>query len=481
MLNRASKPFRTLSCVCLVLAACGGAIGCSSGSTTTVDVTCGDGGQGETGTGSGSGDATAPDGGAPDAGASDSGAPQADGGSTSTPDGGADSGGSTTSGPETYNDFADPQNWQSYSPGGSYLMAAFDGRYLYAIPSGSGVVARYDTRASFVTASSWTSFDVGTIDSSAGGYRGAAFDGRYLYLVPYTSAPSVLGGVAVQYDTHGDFGTASSWSTFDITTVNAGATGYFGAAFDGRYVYYIPYGQDTAQDGIVARYDTWAPFASSSSWVTFDTATLGPEVQGFLGGVFDGRYMYLSPYGYSYGNYGSMVTRYDTQGSFTDASGWATFDTTQVNTQAVGYFGAGFDGRYAYFEPYNGNGSWGHQVTRYDTLGDFSSGSSWATFDTTALNIAPAGTVFDGRFLYLVPNVTSAGASGLVARLDTTTEFTSPASWSEFDTTSLTPSVAGFFGGAFDGQYVYLIGATIARFDAKSPPSMPSAYHGSFY
>src|SRR5580692_1511955 len=159
---------RALSGACLVVAVSAGA-GCTRGSTT-VDVDCDGGSPGMTG-----GDSGAPEAGPPDTGTQP---PEA---GSPAPDGGADS--AAASNPEvTYNDFGNAQNWQSFDvdalpgSGGSYLMAAFDGRYLYAIPSGNGVVARYDTQASFTTAGSWSTFDVGTVDSSAGGYRGAAFD-----------------------------------------------------------------------------------------------------------------------------------------------------------------------------------------------------------------------------------------------------------------------------------------------------------------
>ncbi len=456
-----------------------GLTGCPSGNTTEVQE-CGDGGHDA---------ASGADTGAPDGGTVDSGGHGGDAGDASS---------STPPNPEvTYNDMTNPSNWSTFdtatladggASAGGYITSAFDGRYVYLVPGNGGVVPRYDTRAAFGSASSWSTFDVGTVDGSAGGFRGAAFDGRYVYLVPYLSGPTTFGGTVVQYDTHAPFGAAGSWSTFDTTTVDAAAMGFFGAVFDGRYLYLVPYGGDASQDGHVARYDTWASFTMAGSWTTFDTSTLGASVVGFYGGTFDGRYVYLSPYAYGNGDYGSLITRYDTQGNFTDAPAWSTFDTTTANGAAAGYFGSSFDGRYAYFVPYSGNGSPGGAVSRYDTTASFGAASSWSFFDSAAQGIAPAGAVFDGRYVYLVPSASPAnsasGGSGLVARVDTDADFTNSSAWTTYDLTSMSPNLAGFFGGAFDGQYLYLVPSwhsVVARFDAKSPPSMPSSYHGSFY
>jgi hypothetical protein len=391
----------------------------------------------------------------------------------------------------TYNAIADVTQWSTFDTsaigaGGGDIGAAFDGRFVYLVPLGGGVVPRYDTRGPFDAASSWSTFDVGALGLGVG-FRGAVFDGQYVYFVP-NSGPQGLGGVVVRYDTHADFASSSAWASFDVATVDPRATGFWGGTFDGRFLYLTPYGQDSAPQGMMARLDTWASFTAAASWSVFDTSVLGDRAKGYIGATFDGRYVYLAPYGYAYGQYGSMATRYDTQGTFTDPKSWSTFDTTTANPSAVGFFAANFDGRFAYLVPYNGDGSWGHQLARYDTTAGFGDPASWSTFDTSQLGIGPMGTAFDGRYLWLVPNATpadgSSGGSGLVARLDTQADLHAAGAWSTFDTSTLDPSAKNYIGGAFDGEYVYLVpcGHPVAvRFRAKTPPSMPSAYHGSFY
>lgn len=118
-----------------------------------------------------------------------------------------------------------------------------------------------------MTPSFFSSFSTATVNAKARGFAGAVFDGRYLYLVP--SFNGSFDGLVARYDTTASFSDGASWSTFDTTTVNANAKGYTGAAFDGRYVYLVPYEPTSA----VARYDTQASFTDGASWSTFDMTT----------------------------------------------------------------------------------------------------------------------------------------------------------------------------------------------------------------
>ena len=246
----------------------------------------------------------------------------------------------------------------------------------------------------------------------------------------------------------------------------------------------MPYGTEHVLSGVVARFDTQASFADPKAWATFDTRTVNPNAEGYYGATFDGRYLYLSPYSNGYGSYSSYVTRYDTKGPLTDAASWSVFDSTTVDANAKGFFGATFDGRYAYFVPYSGEGSPGGRLLRYDTRSDYASPSSWSTFDTAALGAAPQGALFDGRYVYLVPSASPRGPNGLVVRLDTQGSFAAAESWTTFDVSASNPDAVWFFGGAFDGRYVYFlpgVGKSIVRFDARDTAAMPTSYHGSFF
>ncbi len=384
--------------------------------------------------------------------------------------------------PTTYNDFTNVALWSTFvtttaNPSAKgFRGGTFDGRYVYLAPFDNGtydgVAARYDTQKSFAAAASWEVFDVTTIAAAATGFTGAGFDGRYVYLLPFNYH-------VARYDTLGSFTAAGSWSVFRTDVLDTNAWGFMGAAFDGRNFYFTPFlnGQPSA------RYDTQGPLTQTASWSTFDMTTVSPNAKNLAGNVFDGRYVYYAPY--NNGAPDGVVARYDTQGSYTAAASWSTFDATTVNANAVGFLTAAFDGRYVYLAPTMGAPR--SVVARYDTQASFTAPASWSTFEVTTLN-ADAwgfnGSAFDGRYLYLVPHGNAGGLS-LLVRYDTQASFTAPTSWSTFDTNKVDADTGGFCGAVFDGRYLYLVpwvGVTVARFDAKSPPSMPSlpGFHGSF-
>jgi hypothetical protein len=399
---------------------------------------------------------------------------------------------SADAGPTVYHDLTQAGNWSTYAPTTiDNSGATFDGRYIYfapadyTTPANAGVVTRYDTQATFGSAASWSTFNTTSLNADAKGFEGAAFDGRYVYLVPSFNGAPDTHGLVTRYDTHATFAASASWSIFDTSTLNAHAKGFMGATFDGRYLYFVPNAYSNtvnSDDGLVVRYDTTATFATASSWSTFDAATVNLNAVGFVGGLFDGRYVYFVPLANVTGADGT-VTRYDTQGSFGAAASWSTFDTTTANAKAKGFHGGAFDGRYIYLVP----GSTG-PVTRHDTQAAFGSVSSWSVFDTSTVNGSATGftaAAFDGRYVYFVPCYACGATDSIVARFDTQATFGSAASWTTFDSTMVTANARRFGGSVFDGRYVYLVPGgydAVARFDAKTPPSVPNlpAFFGSF-
>ena len=152
----------------------------------------------------------------------------------------------------------------------------------------------------FLNASSWTTFDLKGISANATSYGGGIFDGRYVYYAPYGG--TTPHGFALRYDTTLPFAQASSWSIFDLASkVSPSAIGLGHGAFDGRFVYF-----QRLQASIVVSYDTTQPFDVPSSWRALNLATLdaGPVGAGFAGAAFDGEYVYFFPTG-------SVVFRYD--------------------------------------------------------------------------------------------------------------------------------------------------------------------------
>lgn len=396
--------------------------------------------------------------------------------------------------PDGYHDMTNTSLWSTFdtttvdADAKGFVGSAFDGRYVYLVPWSTGsmlgsLVTRVDTTASFTSSTSWATFDTTTVNADAQGFMGAAFDGRYLYLVPETN------GVVTRYDTSVSFATKSSWTTFDTTSVNSSA-GFTGATFDGRYVYFVPYASGAIADGVVVRYDTTSNFDSTASWSTFDTATVDANAVGFLGAVYDGRYVYLVPYANNNVGVDGIVARYDTTSTFTSSASWSTFDMTTVDPDAKAFFGGAFDGRYVYFVPRPSGTSTRSLVARYDTNATFGNVGAWTIFDTTAVNadsLGFIGAAFDGRYVYFVPF--SAGINpSVLTRFDTLASFTDTSAWTTFDTTLLSSSARNYIGAAFDGRYLYLVpndyawDSVIARFDARTPPAMPALpeWFGSF-
>jgi hypothetical protein len=368
---------------------------------------------------------------------------------------------------ESWNDLSTPTYWTKFDTttilpsAKSFAGGSFDGRYVYLAPNANGIVARYDTQAPFGTNDSWQLFDASSVDEKASAFRGAAFDGRWVYFVPHGDRS---GSVVARYDTQGTFGAATAWSTFDTNLVDARAEGFESAVFDGRYLYFVP-NQNEYGDyvGVVARYDTASPFGSAGSWAIFDTRSVDIGANGYMGGVFDGQYVYFVPRDNGYPD--AVVARLDTAADFHASTSWGVFPVDKRQAGAGTFSGGAFDGRYVYMAPTAlGN------VLRYDTQGPFS--TAWALFPLSRASVAGkfAGCAFDGRYVHLVPG----DQTSLVVRVDSRAPFDEASSWSSFDLKQIDSGATSFVGAVFDGQYLYFVpnaGGLVVRFEAKTSRS----------
>ena len=140
-----------------------------------------------------------------------------------------------------------------------------DGRYVYYVPYGDNpVVVRYDVEKEFTEKGSWSAYAIAQTEGlRTMGFDGAAFDGRYVYFVPFYDGGKDFHGTALRYDTQGDFLAPDSWRAFDAGSTDGLATkGYNGGAFDGRFLYLAPwhdgkeYPPKIEGHGRVLRYDT---------------------------------------------------------------------------------------------------------------------------------------------------------------------------------------------------------------------------------
>ena len=256
-------------------------------------------------------------------------------------------------------------------------------------------------------------------------------------------------------DGFGDLQASSCWDTVDFADVAPGAAvgSTQGIAFDGRYMFFVP-----RPGAVVLRYDTTAPLGARGSWAQFDVRAELGFAPGFSGAVFDGRFVTLVPRSSS-----PLVVRYDTTRTFGDKASWDSFDPTSLDAAAVGFAGGVFDGKFVYFVPQE------HAIVlRHDASAAAQSG--WQKFDLAPLQLGTLsafwGGVFDGRGITLAPE-----GDGVAVRFDTTGSFTSASSWSKFDAGALRNGET-YQAGAFDGRYVFMgPGAAegiVCRYDSQA-------------
>jgi len=374
--------------------------------------------------------------------------------------------------------FFNASSWSTNDPGefqvgeepDGYEGVVFDGRYVYFVPrlnsqGAHGEVLRYDTTGAFKDNEySWSAYDPGDhgLGNDPDGYSGGVFDGQYIYFVPSHNGTEDHGEI-LRFDTTEIFDDLSSWSAYDPGDDDVGTDpdGYYGGVFDGRYVYFAPYMDDGVSHSEVLRYDTDGSFDISSSWLTHDPGTLG----GYEGAVFDGRYIYFVPHWDEVVGSHGEVLRYDTTNGFNDLDSWTAYDPGDdgLGTDPDGYVDAIFDGRYIYFGPnYNGPGFHG-EVLRYDTRGDFETLSSWSAYDPNDDHVGNnpigyQGVVFDGRYVYFVPNQRSTSERHCeVLRYDTSGDFDEAFYWTTYDPGDhgVGTDPDGYKGAVFDGRYIY--------------------------
>lgn len=277
---------------------------------------------------------------------------------------------------DTTGDFRDDGSWTAYDAGRpiSCQGGAFDGRYVYFAPGyhaddgDSGSVLRLDTQADFHDDDSWMWYDASATDGlNCRCYDGAVFDGRHVYFIPLQSGP------VLRYDPKQPFDGASSWQAFDPTTC-PGFGPCVGGVFDGRYVHFTPYGHSTA-----VRYDTEGLFRDPASWSSHAPGEVdGLACVGYDGAAFDGRWVYHIPFwdGVSTTEgFHAHLLRYDTAQDFSASSAWQAADGQVLAPPNPGGFNGGaFDGRFLYMCPWRRNDPSGEirahgEVLRLDTAG----------------------------------------------------------------------------------------------------------------
>ncbi len=383
----------------------------------------------------------------------------------------------------TESGFSDTQRWDVYdatnedSQNGmqGFFGAAFDGRYIYFPPYSFGSqlytkILRYDTKGQFLDTNYWDYYDAqyegGQSDFTA--YRSAVFDGRYVYFVPYYSqTTNDNSGKILRYDTTRSFFDTNSWDIYNAENEDGqnGMKGFNGGVFDGRHVYFV-------QSNKILRYDIEADFFNTNSWDVFDPASLGVSTS-YIGAILAGGYVYFVPYTETGASLNAL--RYNTSRSFSDNTAWQIYNVKNEDgaNGISGLIGAAFDGRHIYFSPFDTG-----KVLRYDVTGNFADMSSWDVYDAINEDGANSmrgfiGDVFDGRYIYFVPN-SNGGYFGKILRYDATQDFFNTNSWDVYNAFAEdgVGEMTGFNGAVFDGRYVHFVPfqgrGKVLRYDTSS-------------
>jgi hypothetical protein len=368
-----------------------------------------------------------------------------------------------------------------------YFGAVFDGRYVYFSPeqhdsvATHAIVLRFDTHGDFKDRASYAAYDASqTAGLDVRGFYGAAFDGAYVYFIPRQIGMEYYHTRFLRLDTRKEFKDPAAWDAFDLGLKQSAQ----GVAFDGRYLYFVPgFTGDPKKENEycanVISYDTQAPFKDRSSYATIDVKKfLGPEVGCFDGGSFEGRFIYFVPLS------NRIAIRYDTHGALGDPARWQRFDTTPLG--AGSFVGAVFDGRHLYYCPYACD-----NIVRFDTFRDFIDPPSWQSYRSDHTKGLRAngfdGGFFDGRFVYFMPFVFGSKPEGLTfhsnfLRYDPRRDFNDPESWDAHDASKASGlDSVGYNAGAFDGRYFYCAPWRRGAWDGKNwrtKPGVPGI-HGT--
>ena len=318
------------------------------------------------------------------------------------------------------------------------------------------------------------------------------FDGRYLNFLENDTAICTTS----RFDTTatGNFASppAGAWTSFTADPR------FQSLAFDGHYIYLLPKVsasltvERTLDECIAQRFDPQKSGSTEKFSLSKAFGTATSPMPGFKGGAFDGRYLYFAPASAGFQSSG-LATRYDTQADFTSAAAWATFDLATLWPNAKGFQGGVFDGRYVYFLPYATTPSnpssdmvAGSLLVRLDSTADFQDPKAWESFDLATLDPAAAGFwggTYDGRYVYLSPGWSSTSKS-IAVRFDSTGSFGAASSFSTFNIHSLGSGSLGrsfsFRGATFDGRYVYFSPTTdgdlFVRVDSSGDFSATTAW-----
>ena len=105
-------------------------------------------------------------------------------------------------------------------------------------------------------------------------------------------------GKVLRYDTRGEFTSAASWASYNAEELyGLTISGYHGGVMMDVMYTFVPYHDGSVYHGRVLRYRSRTEFLPNQpigrSYNAELTGGAVPDKKGYVGGVFDGRYVYF--------------------------------------------------------------------------------------------------------------------------------------------------------------------------------------------
>ena len=301
------------------------------------------------------------------------------------------------------------------------------------------------------------------IKTNAGWWAGGQIDDTaFIDGLEYLISKDILNVDAVQTSKHSEGipewvkHTANWWSSNIVT--------------DNEFLNAIKY---LVENGIITIEKTPNDFYDIQNWQIYDHSrqSLGIYLEGYVGTITEGNFVYFASFDTSQGRQGEIL-RYDTTKDFESVEAWSTFDAgaNGVGDDPDSFSGIISDGKFLYFTPYHNGDEFSGEVLRYDTTKDFELVEAWSTFDPSKNGVGYDATgywggTFDGRYVYFSPSIQfdedegMPASHGEVLRYDTTKDFESVEAWSTFDPSKngLGLDAVGYGGMIFDGDSIYFV------------------------
>lgn len=294
--------------------------------------------------------------------------------------------------------FSDSAAWTTFDPevglatSGPHMTAVMDGKYLVIGAFADHVFLRFDTSLppnDFGFSSSWSRFDGTGLGVATTSYNASA---------PLAGGGTIWGnGTNLAPLIHRGEELDAGWekATFDGGTFACPTL--HSAVCSTASVFFLPAGSD--KTACLARFDPAKPLATGFD--VFDIASLGPDSTFLAGGVTSTTHLYVTQYNTPKDSGAPVrVLRRPLDGAL-DA-GWESQPTNAKNPLTRGFVGGAFDGRFVYFAPYPAPTTTSF-FARFDTTLGFHDDGAWDIAAGAALGV-PAnrywGAVFDGQYVY---------------------------------------------------------------------------------